>query len=251
MTPEGQASGSYNGVPAGDLPGAGWRKSGRSSAQGNCVELARLSGSQVAIRNSRHPSGPALVFTEAELDAFLERVPPHVLVVVDEAYVEFVRMADPVDGLATYRRHDNVVSTRTFSKAYGLAGFRVGYAVAPEPIAGALRAVSLPFGVSTVAQAAAIASLERQVELLERVEALVAERTRVVDAVRRAGWDVPDAQGNFVWFVLPPERIAAFTESAERAGITVRPLGTDGVRVSIGETEANDRLIRLAETFEH
>jgi hypothetical protein len=74
MTPEGQISGSYNAVPAGDLPGARWRKSGRSSAQGNCVELARLSGSKVAIRNSRHPAGPALVFTGAELDAFLEGV---------------------------------------------------------------------------------------------------------------------------------------------------------------------------------
>lgn len=74
MTPEDQSSGSYNGVPAGDLPGARWRKSGRSSAQGNCVELARLAGSEVAIRNSRHPGGPALVFTGAELDAFLEGV---------------------------------------------------------------------------------------------------------------------------------------------------------------------------------
>ena len=71
MTPEDQDSESYNGVPAGDLPGARWRKSGRSSAQGNCVELARLAGSEVAIRNSRHPAGPALVFTGAELDAFL------------------------------------------------------------------------------------------------------------------------------------------------------------------------------------
>ena len=74
MTPEDQDSGSYNGVPAGDLPGARWRKSGRSSAQGNCVELARLAGSEVAIRNSRHPGGPALVFTDAELDAFLAGV---------------------------------------------------------------------------------------------------------------------------------------------------------------------------------
>jgi hypothetical protein len=71
MTPEDEASGSYNGVPAGDLPGARWRKSRRSSAQGNCVELARLSGAEVAIRNSRHPAGPALVFTGAEVDAFL------------------------------------------------------------------------------------------------------------------------------------------------------------------------------------
>ena len=123
----------------------------------------------VLVCTPNNPTGPAV--TQAELDAFLAKIPPQVLVVVDEAYVEFVRMADPVDGVATYRRHENVLLTRTFSKAYGLAGFRVGYAVGPAPLAGALRAVSLPFGVSGVAQAAAVASLEREPELLERVEA--------------------------------------------------------------------------------
>ena len=111
----------------------------------------------VIVCTPNNPTGPAV--TQSELDAFIAKVPPHVVVVVDEAYLEFVRMDDAIDGIATYRRHDNVVLTRTFSKAYGLAGFRVGYAVAPAPIAGALRAVSLPFGVSHVAQAAAIASL--------------------------------------------------------------------------------------------
>src|SRR6476659_2557221 len=112
----------------------------------------------VLVCTPNNPTGPAV--TQTELDAFLAKVPPQVLVVVDEAYVEFVRLADAVDGVATYRRHDNVLLTRTFSKAYGLAGFRVGYAVGPAPLAGALRAVSLPFGVSGVAQAAALASLE-------------------------------------------------------------------------------------------
>src|SRR6476620_7622387 len=83
----------------------------------------------VLVCTPNNPTGPAV--TQAELDAFLAKVPPHVLVVVDEAYVEFVRMDDPVDGVATYRAHSNVVLTRTFSKAYGLAGFRAGYAVAP------------------------------------------------------------------------------------------------------------------------
>ena len=100
----------------------------------------------VLVCTPNNPTGPAV--TQAELDAFLAKVPKHVLVVVDEAYVEFVRMADAIDGVATYQRHDNVLLTRTFSKAYGLAGFRVGYAVGPAPLAGALRAVSLPFGVS-------------------------------------------------------------------------------------------------------
>lgn len=200
----------------------------------------------VLVCTPNNPTGPAV--SQSELDAFLARVPSHVLVVVDEAYVEFVRMADPVDGIATYRRHENVVVTRTFSKAYGLAGFRVGYAVAPAPIAAALRAVSLPFGVSSVAQAAAIASLERQDELLERVDALVEERTRVVEGLRAAGWEVPDAQGNFVWFELG-DRTADFAAAADEAGITVRPFAGEGARVSIGETEANDRLIAVAAAF--
>jgi histidinol-phosphate aminotransferase len=200
----------------------------------------------VLVCTPNNPTGPAV--TQSELDAFFAKVPSHVLVVVDEAYVEFVRMADPVDGLATYRRHDNVVLTRTFSKAYGLAGFRVGYAVAPSPIAAALRAVSLPFGVSTVAQAAAVASLECQDELLVRVEALVAERTRVVEGLRAVGWDVPEPQGNFVWFELG-ERTTDFAAAADEAGIVVRPFPGEGCRASIGEDEANDRLVEVARVF--
>jgi histidinol-phosphate aminotransferase len=197
----------------------------------------------VLVCTPNNPTGPAV--TQAELDAFLARVPPHVLVVVDEAYVEFVRMDDAVDGLATYRAHDNVVLTRTFSKAYGLAGLRVGYAVARPTTAGALRAVSLPFGVSSVAQAAAVASLEREPELLERVEALVAERARVVAGLADAGCPVPEPQGNFVWFGLG-ERTAEFAAAADEVGIVVRPFAGEGARVSIGETEANDRLIEVA-----
>ena len=147
----------------------------------------------VMVCTPNNPTGPAV--TQAELDAFLARVPEDVLVVVDEAYVEFVRMDDKVDGLATYRAHPNVVLFRTFSKAYGLAGFRVGYAVAQEPVAAALRAVSLPFGVSGVAQAAAIASLDAEAALLERVDALVAERARVQRRAARGRLGRPRAAG--------------------------------------------------------
>ncbi len=200
----------------------------------------------VLVCTPNNPTGPAV--TQTELDEFLARVPPRVVVVVDEAYVEFDRSEDRVDGLASYRRHHNVVLFRTFSKAYGLAGLRVGYAVAPAPIAAALRAVSLPFGVSAVAQAAAIASLGAREELLARVDALVGERARVVTAVADAGWDVPDPQGNFVWFDLG-ERTADFAAAAEATGIVVRPFAGEGCRASIGEAEANDRLIEVARTF--
>jgi histidinol-phosphate aminotransferase len=157
-------------------------------------------------------------------------------------------MDDAVDGLAAYRAHPNVVVTRTFSKAYGLAGFRVGYAVAHEPVAAALRAVSLPFGVSGVAQAAAIASLEAEPELLARVDSLVEERNRVTEALREQGWELPEAQGNFVWFPLG-ERTTAFAEAALEAGISVRPFAREGVRASIGEPEGNDRLLEVASSF--
>ncbi len=202
----------------------------------------------VVVCTPNNPTGPAV--SQAELDTFLDAVPPHVVVVVDEAYVEFVRMADPVDALATYRAHPNVVVFRTFSKAFGLAGFRVGYAVAQEPIAAALRAVSLPFGVSAVAQAAAIASLEAEPELLERVEALTAERARVVAGLADAGWPVPEPQGNFVWFALG-DRTADFAAACDAAGIVVRPFAGEGARVTVGEAEANDRLLEVARAFRH
>jgi histidinol-phosphate aminotransferase len=193
-----------------------------------------------------NPTGPSV--TQTELDAFLAQVPAHVLVVVDEAYVEFVRMSDAVDGIATVRGHENVVASRTFSKAYGLAGFRVGYAVAPAPIATALRAVSLPFGVSSVAQAAAIASLRAESELLERVATLVSERDRVVKELADVGLVVPEPQGNFVWFAAG-ERSLDLAAAADDLGIVIRPFAGDGARVTIGEAEANDRVIELARTF--
>ena len=200
----------------------------------------------VIVCTPNNPTGPSV--TQSELDAFLAAVPSHVVVVVDEAYLEFVRMDDPVDGLATYRAHPNVVLFRTFSKADGLAGLRVGYAVAAAPIAGALRAVSLPFGVSHVAQAAAVASLAAEDALLDRVEALTVERARVVTGLGQAGWDVPEAQGNFVWFALG-ERTSEFAAACDAAGIVVRPFAGEGARVSIGEPQANDRLLEVARAW--
>ncbi|MDT0203413.1 histidinol-phosphate transaminase [Nocardioides sp. AE5] len=201
----------------------------------------------VMLCTPNNPTGPAL--TQSALAEFIAQVPPHVVVVVDEAYVEFVRMEDASDAIALHRRFANVVVTRTFSKAYGLAGFRVGYAVAEASVAEALRAVSLPFGISHVAHQAAIASLAAEDALLERVEALVAERARVVAGIREAGWDLPEAQGNFVWFALG-ERTADFAAAADEAGIVVRPFAGEGARVSIGEPEANDRVIALAHRFD-
>ncbi len=200
----------------------------------------------VIVCTPNNPTGPAV--SQSDLDAFIAQVPSHVVVVVDEAYLEFVRMDDAIDGVATYRAHDNVVLTRTFSKAYGLAGFRVGYAVGPAPLAGALRAVSLPFGVSHVAQAAAIASLASVDALMERVDDLVQRRTDLLTRLRDVGWHLPDAQGNFVWFPLG-ERTPEFAAACGEVGVSVRPYATDGLRVSIGEREAFDRVVEVAARF--
>ena len=200
----------------------------------------------VLVCTPNNPTGPAV--TQAELDAFLARIPPQVLVVVDEAYVEFVRMADPVDGVATYRRHENVLLTRTFSKAYGLAGFRVGYAVGPAPLAGALRAVSLPFGVSGVAQAAAIASPGARARAARAGRGPGGRARPGRRRARRGGLAVPEPQGNFVWFELG-ERTLDFAKAADEVGIMVRPFAGEGARVTIAETEANDRLVELVEKW--
>jgi histidinol-phosphate aminotransferase len=198
----------------------------------------------VIVCTPNNPTGPSV--TDAELRAFVERVPDHVLVVVDEAYREFVREEDPVDALSLAAGHANVAVMRTFAKAYGLAGFRVGYVVAHEEVAAAVRACALPFGVSSVAQAAAVASLAAEDELMQRVESIVGERERVVAALRTQGWTFPVPQGNFVWLPLG-DRTPELVALAEEAGITVRPFAGEGVRITFGEPEANDIFLAVAE----
>ncbi|MGN6089126.1 MAG: histidinol-phosphate transaminase, partial [Actinomycetales bacterium] len=197
----------------------------------------------ILVCSPNNPTGPAV--HQDELDELLERVPRDVLVVVDEAYVEFVRDPEAVDGLATYRRHPNVAVLRTFSKAYGLAGLRVGYAVAPSPVAEALRKTAVPFGVSAIAQAAAVASLGEEEALQERVRELVRERDRVHAALAEQGWEVVPSEANFVWLRLGSDT-PAFAAACEEAGIMVRPYATDGVRITIGEPEANDVFLAVA-----
>jgi histidinol-phosphate aminotransferase len=200
----------------------------------------------VLVCTPNNPTGPAV--HADELAALLDAVPRNVLVVLDEAYVEFVRDPLAADGLAMFAAHPNVVVLRTFSKAYGLAGLRVGFAVARPRLAGGIRAVSTPFGVSHVAQLAALASLAAADELLARVAAIVDERARMLAGLRAQGWSVPDSQANFVWLPLG-DRAAAFAAAATRAGVVVRPFAGDGVRVSVGEREATDVLLEFTATF--
>jgi histidinol-phosphate aminotransferase len=200
----------------------------------------------VLVCNPNNPTGA--IVRRAELERFLDRVPEDVLVVLDEAYVEFVRDEQFPDSVEISLERSNVCVLRTFSKAYGLAGLRIGYAVAAEPVAEALRACAVPFGVNLIAQAAAVASLRAQDALMERVARLVAERERVfaalaeLDLPARIGVPAVPSEANFFWLRLG-ERSAEFAAACEAAGVTVRPYAPDGVRVTIGETEANDRVL--------
>jgi histidinol-phosphate aminotransferase len=194
----------------------------------------------VLIANPNNPSG-TVVGTD-ELVSFVERVPESCLVVIDEAYAEFVTDARIGDSTALVERFANVVVLRTFSKAHALASLRVGYAVARPEVIDVLDRTLVPFAVNGLAQTAAIAALGAADEMRERVDGVVAERSRVVAALRRSGWMVPEPQGNFVW--LPAGRAsAAIGLALERLGVVARVFADVGIRVTVADRAGNDRFL--------
>ncbi|MBO0805638.1 MAG: pyridoxal phosphate-dependent aminotransferase [Nocardiopsaceae bacterium] len=202
----------------------------------------------ILVCNPNNPTSTAV--GGPRLTRFLDAVPGDCLVVLDEAYREYVRDSGVTDGIDLYRDRPNVTVLRTFSKAYGLAGLRVGFLIGHPPVAAAVRKTMLTFSVSTIAQTAAIASLGAEAELLERVETVVRERDRVRAALLADGWAVPPSEANFVWLRLG-EHTAAFAAACDAAGISVRPFPGEGARVSIGTPEANDALLAVARSFPH
>lgn len=194
----------------------------------------------VLVCNPNNPTGAGV--TTQELDEFMALVPKDVLVVVDEAYVHFNNSADTAEGLDFFRRYENVAVLHTFSKAYGLAGLRIGYAIAHEQVATNLRRVAVPFGVSSLAQQAAIASLDAEDELNERVQVIVAERSRVTEELRSRGWTVRDSLGNFVWLGTG-ERTQEIDAALREHAVIARAYGTDGIRITIGSAEMNDSFL--------
>ena len=188
------------------------------------------------------------IVTQHEINDFLAKVPKDVLVVIDEAYVEFNRDPLAIDGMATMKAHSNVGVLRTFSKAYGLAGLRVGYFVGPEHVAEAVRKTAVPFGVSNIAQSAAVASLEHESELFERVEQVIAERVWFESELNKLGYDLQPSQANFVWLPLG-QRTEEFALRSEGIAVSIRPFAGEGVRISIGERDALERIIELAKDF--
>ncbi|WP_438354880.1 histidinol-phosphate transaminase [Microbacterium sp. CJ88] len=199
----------------------------------------------IIVCSPNNPTGP--IVTRAAFEEFLAVVPGDVLVILDEAYAEFVTDPDAVDGMRVLGLgdHPNVVVLRTFSKAFGLAGLRVGYAVGNRRILDAARSTSIPLSVTAQAEEAALASLAAESELLERVRLLTARRDVVVAGLREAGWRVPDAQGNFVWLPAGAESMDA-AAAFEEEGLIVRPFAGDGVRISIGEEDSVEKVLRIA-----
>jgi len=192
------------------------------------------------------PNNPTgTVVRRIELERILDAVPAEVLVVLDEAYIEFVRDPDVADGIQLAVQRPNVVVLRTFSKAYGLAGLRVGYCYAAPEVIAAVRKVAVPFSVSTIAHAAAIASLDAADELLARCDDVAVERVRVRDALISGGFTVPETQANFVWLPLA-EQATAFAEKCAADGVLVRAFAGDGVRVTIGTPAENDAFLAVA-----
>lgn len=200
----------------------------------------------VFVCNPNNPTGT--VVRRDELVRFLDAVPEGVLVALDEAYREYVTDVDVPDGIELLEGRDNVAVLRTFSKAYGLAGLRVGYLVSNPKVTAAVRKVYVPFSVSSLAQAAALASLDAAEELMARVAQVVAERSRVRDGLIAAGYPIPETQANFVWLPLG-EQTAAFAEHALAGKVVVRPFVGDGARVTIGTPEENDAFLAAARSF--
>ena len=197
----------------------------------------------ILVCSPNNPTGSMV--TATEFTEFMASVPETVLVVLDEAYIEFVTDTSAVNGQTLTGRYPNLVICRTFSKAYGLAGLRIGFAVGPERILDAARATAIPLSVTAQAQVAALVSLEHEDELLARVAQLSVLRDSVWHALVDQGWSVPRPHGNFVWLATAEQ-----TEQAaavfEEHGIVVRAFAGEGIRISIGEAESVDKLLRAA-----
>ena len=197
----------------------------------------------VIVCTPNNPTGP--IVTADEFTGFMARVPASLLVLLDEAYYEFVTDESVVDGIPLLSRYPNLVVLRTFSKAYGLAGLRVGYAVGPERVLNAARSAAIPLSVTDIARVAAMASIDAEEELMERVARIAMRRDALRAALTEQGWNLPRAQGNFVWLATG-EQTAEANDAFFDAGLTVRAFPPEGIRISVGEEESVEKLLTVA-----
>lgn len=202
----------------------------------------------IIVVNPHNPTGVAV--SGDRLRGFLAHVPDEVVVVIDEAYRDFCRDSLVAKGAELVKArwadgHDNVVLVRTFSKAYGLAGLRVGYGIAAPTLAAAIWEAGVPREITIPSAAAAVAALKSSPAMEENVARITAERRRVLGELRRLGFAPPESEANFLWLPLA-EDSAEFMEHCLRFGVEVRTFAERGVRVSIGHQTHNDNLLRAA-----
>ncbi|MQY05063.1 putative phenylalanine aminotransferase [Actinomadura sp. RB68] len=213
-----------------DLPGM-------AAALGPAVKIVLLS-------NPHNLTGVPI--NDVDLRKFINALPADTIVVLDEAFQEFVRDPAAANGIDIYRDYQQVVVLRSFSNAHGLADLRVGYAVAHSPIIDMLHEQIPPFTISALGQAAAVASLRSFSKVEERVESLIRERKRLWSALTEYGFRPPRSEASFIW--LPPEdRCFDFALRCHQEGIAVRLYSNGGLRISIGTPAANSSLIRVAQ----
>lgn len=196
-----------------------------------------------------NPNNPTGTWVEHEaLRRFIEASPEHALVILDEAYLEFATLSGVPSGLPWLADHPNLIVLRTFSKGYGLAGLRIGYAVSHPEVADALNRYRPAFNVSNLAQAAAIGALTDTSHVQDAARRIVAERERVAAALRTLGLAFAPSAGNFL-MVDCGQSAAPVYEQLLRGGVIVRPIAGYGLprhlRISIGLPEQNDRLLKL------
>ncbi len=205
------------------------------------AEAATPNTKLVILSNPNNPTGTAQPMSEiAEL---MKAVPEGAIVVVDEAYREFMspELGDPVTQLLPH--YPNLIVLRTFSKAQGLAALRVGYAIGHPEVIETIDKTLFPFAVNGLAQVAAMAAIDAHAEVMARVEFIIEERSRVSLALADAGWRLPDPEANFIYLPLGSRTEEVYLE-LEKQGVVTRPFAGEGIRVTIGTIEENDRFLR-------
>lgn len=189
------------------------------------------------------PNNPtSQIVTREEFENLMSRVPRSLLVILDEAYAEFVDHPDAVDGRHYVGKYPNLVVLRTLSKAYGLAGLRIGYAIASPDVIAPARAAAIPLSVSAPAQVAAEAALDHEEEILERLDSIRQQMARVRS--EWSGGSLPAPWGNFAWLAVG-DHTDTVSRWLEEEGVVARVFAGEGIRVSIAEPEGVDALLRV------
>jgi len=203
----------------------------------------------IYIANPNNPTGTA--FGAEEFSAFLKKVPGDVLIVLDEAYREYANRKDLPDAMKLFREYNNILTLRTFSKVYGLAGLRIGYGIGHPTLVAEMNKLRTPFNVTSVGQAAALAALDDAEHVQRSVEINRGERKRLFDGLKKVGMSPVESECNFLFVPIGPSAKALCDELLHE-GVIVRPLAWMGfpeaIRISVGSPAENTKLLG---TLEH